>query len=147
MRTVADTGPILAAMDPKDEAHELAVTLVSDLGRDLLVPTPVAVEIDHLLRSRRGMRVARMFLEALDEGVHTVAYLSPGLLAEAVAFDRTYADLNLGLTDACVMAIAQRELVPILTFDFEDFRATKPARGHWRLLVDEARYEQSVRAR
>lgn len=42
------------------------------------------------------------------------------------------------------MALAERHGLPILTFDFAHFRATKPARGHWRLVVDEARYAEST---
>lgn len=34
---------------------------------------------------------------------------------------------------------------PILTFDFEDFRAAPPKDGYWRLVVDEERYQKAVR--
>jgi len=33
------------------------------------------------------------------------------------------------------MALAERDDLPILTFDFRDFRATQPRRGYWRLVV------------
>jgi hypothetical protein len=42
------------------------------------------------------------------------------------------------------MALAERHDLPILTFDFEHFRATRPRRGYWRLVVDEARYAESA---
>jgi len=42
------------------------------------------------------------------------------------------------------MALAERKDLPVLTFDFEDFRATTPKRGHWDLVVDEARYRDST---
>lgn len=45
------------------------------------------------------------------------------------------------------MALAERHELPILTFDFAHFRATKPARGHWKLVVDEARYTESLARR
>ena len=77
----------------------------------------------------------------------SIDYLTPALLRRAAEIDDVFADLELGLTDACVMAIAERNTLPILTFDFEDFRATKPARGFWRLVVDEARYQDAVRNR
>jgi len=69
-----------------------------------------------------------------------VAFLTSGLLRRAVEIDATFADLDLGLADAAVMAIAERQDLPILTFDFEHFRATRPASGYWRLVVDESRY-------
>ena len=45
------------------------------------------------------------------------------------------------------MAIAERHSLPILTFDFEHFRATGPERGFWRLVIDEARYAESTKPR
>lgn len=145
MRVVADTGPLVAAANRRDRAHRLAAALVTRLGRDLVVPVPVMVETDQLLRARVGGGSARLFLEGLAAGEHDVAFLSAGLLRRAVEIDSRYADLDLGLTDASVMAYAERHDVPILTFDFEDFRATAPARGHWRLVVDESRYRETAR--
>jgi predicted nucleic acid-binding protein len=91
---------------------------VTELGRELVVPGPVLVEVDQLLRTRVG----------------------------AVEIDARFADLGLGLVDGCVMAIAERMRAPILTFDFEHFRATRPASGFWRLVVDEARYADATGA-
>lgn len=71
-------------------------------------------------------------------------FLGPGLLRRAAAIDDQYADLGLGLVDASVMAIAERHGHPVLTFDFAHFRATRPAGGYWRLVVDESRYADSV---
>lgn len=50
MRVVVDTGPLLAAANRRDQAHDLAVALVIELGRDLVIPSPVMVETDYLLR-------------------------------------------------------------------------------------------------
>jgi predicted nucleic acid-binding protein len=131
-------------LDRRDQAHLLARSLVARLGRNVLVPLPVAVEIDHLLRARRGAAAARAFLGALATGEHVVEFLTPGLLQRAVELDAQYADLDLGLADTSVMAIAERHDLPVLTFDFAHFRATRPATGEWRLVVDEAQYAESV---
>jgi predicted nucleic acid-binding protein len=144
VKAVADTGPLLAAAYRADPAHELASALVTAMGRDLIVLDPVMVEADHLMRARVGARPALSFLSALVAGEHTTAFLSPGLLDEAVAIDSRFADLDLGLVDASVMAYAERHDLPILTFDFEHFRAAPPRRGYWRLVVDEARYSDTV---
>ncbi len=145
MRTVCDTGPLVAAANVADEAHGLAAALVSALGRDLVVPTPVAVEVDHVLRARVGGRSARLFLSSLVDGEHRVGYLTATVLHRAVAIDARYEALGLGFADGAVMAYAERFSLPILTFDFAHFRATKPARGYWRLVVDESRYLEAVR--
>jgi predicted nucleic acid-binding protein len=77
-------------------------------------------------------------------GTFEIAYLTAGLARRAVELDARYADLDLGFTDTCVMAIAERHELPILTFDFADFRATESANGPWRLALDEAAYEKIV---
>jgi predicted nucleic acid-binding protein len=113
---------------------------VTELGRELVVPEPVIVEVDQLLRSRVGGHAARLFLESIAAGAHTVANLSPALLRRAVALDARFADLDLGYADAAVMAIAERDRLAVLTFDFEHFRATRPEDGFWQLVIDEHRY-------
>lgn len=118
---------------------------MTQLGRDLLIPEPVIVEVDQLLRSRLGSYAARLFLAAVADGEHTVVNLTSGLLRRAVQLDASFADLDLGYTDAAVMATAERDHLPVLTFDFEHFRATHPTRGLWQLVVDEHRYYRHVR--
>lgn len=144
MRVVVDTGPLVAAANRRDQAHDLAAALVTELGRDLLIPSPVLVETDHLLRTRVGVRSARSFLRAVAAGEHAVGYLTPELLRRAAQIDEHFEALDLGLTDAAVMATAEREQTPVLTFDFEDFRAAPSEQGPWRLVVDESRYHDSV---
>lgn len=144
MKVVVDTGPLVAAANRRDEAHELAADLVSELGRDLVIPSPVLGEVDHLLRARVGTHAARLFLDAIAGGSHDVGYLTPQLLRTAVAIDARFVALNLGLVDAAVMALAQRHQLPVLTFDFEDFRAAPPSSGFWQLVIDESRYHEAI---
>lgn len=137
-----DTGPLVAAANRRDEAHGLAAALIVALGRDVVIPSPVMVEVDHLLRSRVGSASARLFLDAVAAGSHRVHHLTPALLRRGVAIDARHADLELGLVDASVMAVAEHEDLPVLTFDFADFRAAPASGGPWRLVVDEARYRE-----
>jgi predicted nucleic acid-binding protein len=106
----------------------------------------VIVEVDQLLRSRVGGHAARLFLGAIAAGEHTVVNLSPLLLRRAVGLDAAFADLQLGYTDGAVMAVAERDHLPVLTFDFEHFRATRPVDGLWQLVIDEHRYQRHVRS-
>jgi predicted nucleic acid-binding protein len=144
VKVVADTGPLVAATNGRDRAHQLAASLVSELGRDLIIPDLVLVEIDQLLRARVGKAAALVFLTAISAREHEVAFLSQGLLGRAVEIDRRFSDLDLGLVDASVMAYAERHELPILTFDFEDFRAAPPESGYWRLVIDESRYANAT---
>jgi predicted nucleic acid-binding protein len=147
LAVVVDTGPLFAAAHVLDEAHELAAALVGFGGRDLLVPDPVIVECDTMLR-RTAHETARRFLEAIAAGSYLRVTLSPSMLASAIAIDAQYRDLGLGLVDASVMAIAASTGAAILTFDFRDFRAAAPPTdGAWDLVVDEATYARAVRRR
>lgn len=109
------------------------------------MPESVIVETDHLLRARLGGRAARLFLSAVANGEHEVAFLTPRLLRRAVGIDSAFPELGLGFTDASVMALAERHDLPILTFDFEDFRAAAPKDSYWRLVIDESRYAEATR--
>jgi predicted nucleic acid-binding protein len=142
---VVDTGPLVAAINKRDEAHALSVALVTQLGRDLVIPDPVLVEVDYLMRARVSMTAARSFMKAIAAGEHRVAFLSQGLLQRAVEIDSSFADIGLGFVDATVMAYAERHNLPILTFDFEHFRATSPEHDHWKLVIDEHRYQDATR--
>lgn len=140
MIVVADTGPLVAAAHTRDEANALAAELLTNLGSDLIVLDTVATETDHLMRSRVGAHAGRAFLASLTSGQLKRGELTQPLLRRAAELDARYADLDLGLADASVMAYAEHHRLPILTFDFEHFRATRPARGYWKLVIDETRY-------
>jgi predicted nucleic acid-binding protein len=105
----------------------------------------VIVEVDQLVRLRLGSHAARLFLQSVAAGEHTVVNLSPGLLRRAVQIDAAFADLDLGYTDAAVMAVAECDRLPVLTFDFAHFRATHSESGFWQLVIDEHRYRAHMR--
>ncbi len=141
---MADTGPIVAAANRRDRAHDLASALVTQLGRELVVLDPVIVEVDQLLRARVNRNSGAAFLSAMAKGEHIVEFMTPGLVRRAAEIDARYRDLDLGFVDAALMAFAERHDLPILTFDFGDFRAAPPEGGYWRLVVDEQRYREAV---
>lgn len=142
---MVDTGPLISALNRKDPAGDLAAAVLGRLRRNAIVPSPVVVEVDHLARKRVGGDAARRFLKTVAGGGHEIAFLTPGLMRRAVELDSKYADLNLGVVDSCVMAIAERHDLPIFTFDFRDFRATESAAGPWRLAIDEHAYRRMVK--
>ena len=87
-------------------------------------------EIDYLLRVRLGARALLQFLVDIDRGAFAVEELSRMDLRRCSAILKKYSDLDLGLCDAAVMAVAERlEANGILTVDERDFRAIRSARG------------------
>lgn len=89
---------------------------------------------------------ARSFLEAVAGDVVVRVPIDRGLFERSVEYDARYAALGIGIVDASIMALAERERAVVLTFDFRDFRATKPLRGgFWRLAIDEERFRKIVK--
>jgi predicted nucleic acid-binding protein len=144
MKVLVDTAPVVAAIHSGDSAHEMAKAAMGKLRRNAVLPSPVLVEADHLIRARSSPMAARLFLRAVARGHHEVAYMTANLLRRASELDDKYADLKLGFVDTSVMAIAERHEMPIFTFDFRGFRATESANGPWRLAIDERVYEREV---
>jgi predicted nucleic acid-binding protein len=144
MKVLVDTAPVVAAIHRGDSAHEMAKVAMRNLRRNAVLPSPVLVEADHLIRARSGPTAARLFLRAVARGHHEVAYMTANLLRRATELDDKYADLKLGFVDTSVMAIAERHEMPIFTFDFRGFRATESVRGPWPLAIDERTYEREI---
>lgn len=144
MKVVVDSGPLVAAMDQRDPVHKMAARAVKRLRHNAVIPTPVLAEVDHLVRKRSSAVAARTLMQVVARGTHKTEPLTSGLLRRAVEIDTRYADLDLGLVDTAVMAIAERHRLPVFTFDFSDFRATESANGPWPLLLDENTYFKAI---
>ena len=145
MKIVVDSAPLVAAADRGDAAHRLTLGLMRALAAVMLVPDAVVAEVDYLIRKRVSSDAARAFLEDVRSGAYVRVALSDELFGRAVGYDERNADLGLGIADSSVMALAEDERAAILTFDFADFRATRPLRGDfWRLVIDEDEFRRLV---
>lgn len=136
---IVDSGPLLAALNRRDRYHELASGILRQARSRALVPDAVIVEVDIVARRWLGPPAALGFLEAIRTGVHTRVLLDDALWQRAVAIDAAHAELDLGLVDGAVMAVAEERGLPVFTFDFRGFRAVRgPDKGEWPLVVSEA---------
>ncbi len=108
------------------------------LGRRVVVPWPVYVEVHLVLRARGHARAALVFGHALLDGTHALDRPRDAEHLRALEMLDRYEDIGLDLADAVVMAIAEARQGLILTWDFRHFRAAVPVRRqHWPLLVQE----------
>jgi hypothetical protein len=125
---VADTGVLVAAVVTGDRDHRRSVAAVERHHRaGVVVPSTVAVEVDHLLRSRASQRAARAFLDDLAAGRYVWEPVGPAALARAIELDRRFADLELGLVDGSVTAVAEElQAAAILTLDVAHFSVCAP---------------------
>jgi len=137
---VCDTGPIVSAINKGEKRrHLFAAELLARLGRKVIVPWPVLVETDLLLRSRGFPSAAIVFGESMSTGVHRLESPAAADLELALKLGKRYSDSGADLPDLIVMAMAHHRKAQILTWDFRHFRSVVLKRGHhWPLLVSEA---------
>ncbi|MCC3770506.1 type II toxin-antitoxin system VapC family toxin [Streptomyces sp. UNOC14_S4] len=126
---VVDTGPLVALADADDGHHAACVRWYDGINpRNLVIPAPVIAEACHLIGTRCGAQVEAAFLEALAAGqLGTVTGIMPEDIERMAQLVRQYADLPLGGTDACVVAIAERwQTKQVCTVDRRHFTVVRP---------------------
>lgn len=123
---VADTGAVVALVDRDDRHHaKLRTAFEADPGAWVL-PWAILPEVDHILATRLGSDVARAFRADVAAGAWLVEWDGASDAARAHELDRTHADLELGLVDSVVMAVAERlGARAIATLDLRDFAAVQ----------------------
>lgn len=136
MALVLDTGPILALLDAGDPDHDRCVHMVGEVGEDLVVPSPVLVELDHWVLKLLGADAWRMFVEDVERGAYRLYHPDAADLLRIGELERTYASLDLGLVDAAVIVACERLDEPkVATLDRRDFGVIRPRhRDHLTLL-------------
>lgn len=99
-----------------------------------ILPWAILPEVDYLLLKHVGAEAERLFAEDVAEGRYTVEWHADRDLARATELNAGYADLELGLVDCVVIAMAERLRVrDIATLDVRDFGAVEIA-GQPRLI-------------
>jgi hypothetical protein len=126
---VLDTSVVVAFMDRADANHE-SVREWMETQEDELVTTPLVVaELDHLVLRRGGAGAARALRKDLDEGAYLVEWW-PGAIHETIDLAKRHESMELGLTDASLLALgAHLQTTRIATLDERHFRALRPPSG------------------
>ncbi len=123
---VVDTGAVLALLDRSDEHHAALVELYDRTGDLWLLPWAVLPEVDYLVTRHGGPEPAAALREDLAAGAWAVEWGDDDDLAGAHRILTRYADLELGLVDAVVMAMAERlGADAIATLDLRHFGAVE----------------------
>jgi uncharacterized protein len=127
---ILDAAPLVALADAKEPRLEALLRIRQEEEGSLVLPAPVASEVDYLLGTRFGEAARRAFLSDLAARRYDVACLDAGDYRAVAELDARYADLGLGLADCSVVVLAERyETRRILTFDERHFRAVAPLQG------------------
>jgi predicted nucleic acid-binding protein len=125
---IADTGGLLRALARTPSGHpsfpEYERVLISATA--VIVPALVLAEVVYFLRAeRKAMR--RLIAEIFDPATRYEYELPlPTDIARALELDAKFEDLELGLVDGTVAALAERRRVyRVLTSDRRDFSAIR----------------------
>jgi predicted nucleic acid-binding protein len=120
---ICDTGALLDYLVESAPDHELFREAI-DQARTRYVPGLALAEVAYFLRKQR--RAMRAFMQDLARGAFTYAPPTLGDLVRAMEIDRRYADLELGLVDASVVALAEHVGIRRLaTRDLRHFAAVR----------------------
>ncbi len=124
---LVDTGILYALADRKDKWHDRAVAFISDFTGRLLAPSTVLPETCYLLNTYLGHDAELAFIRAVVDREIALEQVTTTDLARAAELIATYADANIGMVDASIVAVAERlKITKLLTVDRRHFTMIKP---------------------
>lgn len=130
MTIIVDAAPVVSLATLDHPVARRAAVLVRNSRDQLVIPAPIAAEIDYQLQTKMYPAANRPFLRDLARGRYQVACLEPGDYQAVVMLDEQYAALNVGLADLSIVILAARYRTNrILTFDQRHFRLMRPLQG------------------
>jgi len=127
---VLDAAPLVALAGAQEPQLEALLRIRDEEEGRLVLPAPVAAEVDYLLGVRFGEAARRAFLTDLAARRYDVACLEADDYRAVSELDIRYSDLGLGLADCSIVVLADRyETRRLLSFDERHFRAVAPLQG------------------
>lgn len=127
MSLILDTGPIVALIDASDPEHDACVEMVGEVAEDLVIPSPVLVEVNYWLCKLFGVETWKIFVEDLERGAYRLLVLDEESVMRAAEIEEQYAALELGFVDASVIAMCERlGETKVASLDRRDFAAVRP---------------------
>jgi uncharacterized protein len=127
MALILDTGPLYASLDRNDRRHVEARGLIHATSEALIIPSPVLVEVEQLIGSRLHSGILVALLDDVVRGAYEIEDLQVDDYRRARDLCSRYADSDIGLVDAAVLAIVERLNEPKLaTLDHRHFGILRP---------------------
>jgi uncharacterized protein len=124
---ILDTGPLYAALDRTDKSHSICRYLLETTPEPLIVPSPVLVEVNQLVRRRMHTGVFLNLLDDIRSGQFRVTELQREDLQRVREICSRYADADVGFVDAAVLSVVERLNEPKLaTLDRRHFGLLRP---------------------
>ena len=128
MAILVDTGFLYAILDNSDAYHRKAISFTrSTEHEELVLPSPVLVELTYFIASRLGHAEMRRFIGTLPSSQFRIESLTPEDIPRVKEILDQYADAKLDYVDASVTTLAERlNITKILTVDHRDFGLIRP---------------------
>jgi predicted nucleic acid-binding protein len=124
---ILDTGPLYASLDRSDADHAACRRLIETIDEPLLIPAPVLVEVDYWIHTRLHPGVLVAPLDDILAGAYRVEELQLEDHRRIRELCDRYADADIGLVDAAVLAVVERLDGPKLaTLDHRHFALMRP---------------------
>lgn len=121
---IADTGGLLRAIATRPDGRPTwpAFERALRTAPRIIVPALVLAEVDYFLRGNRPA-IRELVADIFDPSTtYEFQPTTPDDIARAMALDQKFRDLEIGLVDGVVAAVAERlRVYRILTIDHEDF--------------------------
>ena len=123
---ILDTSGVVALLNTEDNAHDACVRVASQ-DLELIVPPLTLGEIDYWCRKHGASLAFDQFVGDIRRGAYELASLRSDDVQRALDLDNTYGNLNLGIVDASVVALAERlRVTQVLTLDRRGFSVVRP---------------------
>jgi hypothetical protein len=124
---ILDTGPLYASLDRSDADHARCRALIENATELRVIPAPVLVEVEYWIHARLHPGVLVALLDDVIGGAYHVEDLRREDYQRIREVCDRYADSDVGLVDAAVLAVAERLNEPKLaTLDHRHFRVLRP---------------------
>jgi predicted nucleic acid-binding protein len=118
---------LVGAAATRDGNHQRCVTLLSNALGPLIVPSLVVTEVAYFLADRLGQTAEQAFARSVREGELQVEPVEPEDWVRIDDLLSQYADLQLGIVDASVVATCERlGTTSLATLDQRHFSVVRP---------------------
>jgi uncharacterized protein len=130
MALVVDTGVLYAALDDKDPAHPVCSKLITEATEQLVIPSPVLVELDYWVRKHASADAWALFTEDLVAGAYTVFQIDAPLTRDCAQLQARYSDAEVGFVDAAVFLTCEAlDETKVATLDRRHFGILRRSNG------------------
>lgn len=108
MSLIADSGAIYAIYDADDNHHRAVCEVIDQEKGSIIIPDVILVETDYLLREFLSIDAELDFMNDLTDGSYQLEFLNMSDFKRCQALIEQYRNLDLGLADSAVIALAER---------------------------------------